>query len=306
MAERPEGGLAPALLFRWTVKNYDIQVEREMLWNQTGEEIEGLYNRGVVRRDTACRVSGTDQWRDVNELFPILKYQHPTALAGGSEAPSVQSRPQPIVDVEHDDSGRPGLTSALKAGWICFGIGAAVAWIFPPAFLFYSVALILSIVALCTRQVNRGLTLLPSSFVGMGTSALLSLFLAVGLFAAAVGPAVEKANRRMEENRANEKRAINDFNAAQAKAFRTIEQAIASPPPAPPPFAPLVRQSPPQSRQMPRSDSLQSMSQRELFLEIGRLEKQQRELRKAGRDLPPDSRDYLVRLQATHDRASAN
>lgn len=297
------GGLfsmAPALLFSLAVKNYDLQVGGQLLWNKTSDEVEELFFRGRVRRDTACRVSGTDPWRDVNEFFPLLKYERSPLVRVKTE--TIEERPPSpaIVDVERDDHGRPGLTSALKAGWICFGIGAAAAWIFPPAYLFYSVALILAVVAMCTRQVNRGLILLLSSFVGMGASALMFFLLAGGLFVHAVAPAVAQANRDLEESRAIQQKALNDLHQAQRNLSKSLGQTM-QPPPVSRPFTPVARQSPPP---VVKPGSFENMNQRELFLEIARLENQQRELRKQGRDLPQVTRDYLARLQAAHDRAA--
>ena len=96
-------------------------------------------------------------------------------------------------------------TSAILAGWICVGAGLSTAWIFPPAHCFFSIGIILSIVAMATHQVRDGLLLLAGSMVGIGVSALLFVFgLAALLFHAAgklpeVGPppAANLAARRL-------------------------------------------------------------------------------------------------------------
>ena len=68
---------------------------------------------------------------------------------------------------------RPPQTSALLAGWICVGIGLLTAWFFPPAHVFFSVAIVLSVVAMATHQVRAGLLLLASSLAGIGVCAVL-------------------------------------------------------------------------------------------------------------------------------------
>ncbi len=64
-------------------------------------------------------------------------------------------------------------TSAILAGWICVSLGLFAAWIFPPANLFFSVGIVLSIVAMATYQVRAGLLLLAGSLTGLGVSVLL-------------------------------------------------------------------------------------------------------------------------------------
>lgn len=244
-----------------------------------------MYCRGFVRRDTPCKVAGTNDWQDVNEYFPTFKYLPVGAPIRIYDFPEPAPARRTDVDFEHDERRRPALTSSLKAGWICFGLGLAIAWIFPPAFLFYSVALIMAIVAMVTHQVNKGLALLLTCFVGMGTSAFISMMLAVGLFAAAVAPAVAKAEKNAEEMRQAQRK----FLAAQQRALASIGQAYASPRPS---FA----------MQSPQSVSLLNLSQRQLLDEIARVEKQQRDLRRLGRDLPGSSQVYLEQLRTALDK----
>jgi hypothetical protein len=173
------------------VRNYDVKIGEQVRWSQSEADITDLFARRVVSRDTPCRVSGTEDWHDVNEYFPMLKYNCPAPIP----ALPVERELHPAFDLGRDERNKPALTSAMKAGWICFALGLALAWIFPPAFFFYSIALILAVVAMCTHQVNKGLALLLSTFAAMGASALVAFLLAVGLFAAAAAPIIAKANR---------------------------------------------------------------------------------------------------------------
>ena len=242
-----------------------------------------LFSRGSVTRHTPCRLAGSQDWHDVNEFFPTLKYGCP---ATPPDLP-VHVERLPTIDLDRDERKRPALTSALKAGWICFGLGLAVAWIFPPAFFFYSVALIMAVVAMCTHQVNKGLILLLSSFVGMGTSAMISFFLAIGLFAAATAPAIARAQKHIERQQEAEHRLME----SQQKALASINRAFSQPPPHLPPV--IARQ--------PTPTPIQQMSKRQLFEEIERVERQQRELRSTGQDLPLSTVDYLEKLRTALD-----
>lgn len=245
-----------------------------------------LFSRGLVNRDSPCRIAGTEAWQDVNEFFPTLKYGSPTAVP--PPVRSIRVDPDPVVDFNRDERNKPALTSSLKAGWICFGLGLAIAWIFPPAFFFYSVALIMAVVAMCTHQINKGIILLLSSFVGMGTSAMISMFLAIGLFAAAAAPGIAKANKQLEQAQQQQAQLV----AAQQRAITSLNQAIMRP--AATPFP--VRQSTP----MP----INAMSKRQLFDEIARIEKEKRDLRKFGRDVPLVTEDYLEKLKTALDAGS--
>ena len=112
-----------------------------------------------------------------------------------------------------------------------------------------------------------------------------SALLAVGLFAAAVAPAVAKAQKDAEEMRQAQRQLLT----AQQKALASISQAFAAPRPSLP-------------VQQPRSASIQDLNQRQLFDEIARLEKQQRDLRRSGRELPGSSGVYLEQLRSALDK----
>jgi hypothetical protein len=67
---------------------------------------------------------------------------------------------------------RRPLSGALKAGWFCCGVGLALSWLLPFGHGFFCVALVMSIIAMSARQMNRGLLLLVSSLGGSAVSVL--------------------------------------------------------------------------------------------------------------------------------------
>jgi hypothetical protein len=85
-------------------------------------------------------------------------------------------------------------SSAVKAGWICLLLGYLTFWIFGFGFLFFSVTIILSIVAMCTNQVRQGVILLVSSIASMAICALIFFLVIVGT----VGAAAQKASEDMK------------------------------------------------------------------------------------------------------------
>lgn len=122
----------------------------------------------------------------MDELFPLLKYD-----SRGSVAPRVKGTPSSVLQKGEDETALSGYTSALKAGWICFGFGLSISWFFPLGNAFFSVAIITAIVAMCTHQVNRGLVLLISSFCGIAVCSL-AFFMFVLSAAAITGSAVAR------------------------------------------------------------------------------------------------------------------
>ncbi len=271
--------MAFCLLNSLRVRKYDVKIGDQIRWAQTEEQIVRLFSQGSVTRDSPCRLTGSPDWQDVNEFFPTLKYG---CAVTPPELPAGVDR-RPTIDLDRDERHKPAMTSSLKAGWICFGLGLLVAWIFPPAFIFYSIALIMAVVAMCTHQVNKGLALLLSSFIGMGTSAMISFFLAVGLFAAAAAPVVAKVNKDIERQREAQRQLMEP----QRKALASLNKVFTQP-------APLVPRQ-------PTPTPIRQMSKRQLFEEIERVEKQQRNLRSAGQDLPLSTVDYLEKLRTALD-----
>lgn len=89
-------------------------------------------------------------------------------------------------------------SSAVKAGWICLLLGYLTFWIFGFGFLFFSVTIVLSIVAMCTNQVKQGVLLLVSSIASLGICALIFFALIVGSIGGAVIKASEDIKRQQQ------------------------------------------------------------------------------------------------------------
>lgn len=91
------------------------------------------------------------------------------------------------------DAGIPEQrTTAIQAGWICFALGALTFWVFGIGMVFFSVALVLGVVAMVTHQVRRGLILFSCSFAAIVVIPISCLMLGLGVF----GFAVAKARQR--------------------------------------------------------------------------------------------------------------
>ena len=142
-------------------------------------------------------------------MFPLLKYDSTGSSSGASPAYSRST-------AAFDGSDEPGnvrrpISSALKAGWICFGFGLALSWFFPFGHAFLSVAVITAVVAMCTHQVNRGLALLISSFVASGLSALIFFTLVLGTIGMAAAPAIRQADADLRKMQAAQTAALNQI-----------------------------------------------------------------------------------------------
>ena len=153
-------------------------------------EVAALFRAGRLRRNDPCREVGREHWRTLDELFPLLKYDSSevaTSFSGARQESALK-----ISDVPH--AGVRPLTSALKAGWVCFGIALSVSWFFPLGNAFFSIAIITAVVAMCTHQVNRGLVLLLASFAGLALCMLIFFTLVVGVIGAAALPVIKRVN----------------------------------------------------------------------------------------------------------------
>jgi hypothetical protein len=192
---------------------------------RSAEDIAELYRAGRLRKTDPCRVSGTKDWKTLDELFPLLKYDSRRV-----SSPSIPS-PDSIVLDHRDSNGTapPAATSALKAGWICFGIGLAVSWFFPLGNVFFSVALITAVVAMCTHQVNRGLALLISSFCGIALCAVMFFGLALGAVALTGAAAMQKVDTDLKQSRAAQRQAIAQMNASVQHLQASLPR-VSSPP----------------------------------------------------------------------------
>lgn len=292
------------------VRKFDVIVDGITRQDLTEEEVEHLFRKGVLDRGSRCRESGKGDWSTIDERLPILKYVHrdrapSRTVALPEESPLLIS--SVLSGLATDERAKPALTSSLKAGWICFGLAALVAWIFPPAFFFYSVALIMAIVAMCTHQVNRGLILLLSSFVGMGTSALLSLMLAVGIFAAAAKPMVDRAEQNRLELQAAERKMQQQLERMQLQLTENLNRSLprssetrrthTQPP------LPLTGSGHDSSlnRLTRNRTTPDQLSERELLKEIATIEATIRRIRNSGRDVNLSTTEYLQNLRAALD-----
>ena len=186
------------------VKLYDLLVDGYHT-PRSAQDIADLYRAGRLRKNDPCRVSGTKDWKTLDELFPLLKYDSRRWSSLSSDATNSS-----IVDrTDLPGPPRSATTSALKAGWICFGLGLAISWFFPLGNVFFSVALITAVVALCTHQVNRGLALLISSFCGIVLCAVLFFGLVLGAAALTGAAAMQKADADLKRIHANQQQALN-------------------------------------------------------------------------------------------------
>ena len=75
-------------------------------------------------------------------------------------------------------------SSAVMAGWICVAIGFGTFWIFGLGFVFFGIAMICAVVAMCTNDVQRGLVFLLSSFASLAICAVIFF---VAIFGAGLG-----------------------------------------------------------------------------------------------------------------------
>jgi len=260
-------------------RRYDVEVAGKTTRNLDGDEIELLFSLGEIDRASKCRVNGTTTWSTIDEFFPLLKH-------GGTH---IQPRPARAESLgELDGRSKRAMTSSIKAGWICLGIGFCVAWIFPPAHVFYSASIVLAIVALATNQVRRGLVLLISSFVAAGISALITFLLALGFLGAAVKPhfaQMEADAARVRELQRKSELQIQKANEQIAKDMKS----------APAPSNIKQVDTRPLSQRTPR----------ELLDEIARVEEQHRRTTAQGKEVPKYLRHRLDELRKAYDQSSA-
>jgi hypothetical protein len=187
------------------------------------EQIADLFRARRLRKDDPCRESGTSRWRTLDEIFPLLKYD--SARPVSVPARHVNSA---LFDRCDSPSTRPAPTSALKAGWICFGIGLSMAWFFPIGNLFFSVAIVTAVVAMCTHQVNRGLVLLISSFCAVGLCAVLFFTLVLGTVAITAAPGLKKLDNELKQSQLQQQRAIAQLDSSLQQAQHPLLQVAPS------------------------------------------------------------------------------
>lgn len=273
------------------VKLYDVIANGEKKYGLPEEEVVRLYSSSVLDRRSPCRVYGTEEWKSIDECLPLLKYSSPSLAAVHPPPPAPHIAPGVRSSIGTDERGLPAKTTALRAGWVCFGLGLCVAWFFPPAYFLFSVAIVTAIIAMCTRQVGKGLILLLSSFLGAGLCLFVSFILAVGFFAVVAGHAVAKVHDDVERAKAAQPLVVPRLPPQSPAPLRlpTIQPL--------PKVQTSVRVQPPTA---PPQKPVASLTQREMFEEIARIEKQQRELRAQRSDLPPAARERLDQLRAAY------
>ena len=264
---------------------YDLKnTNGEIHWKKTAPEVEELFGLALIDQETLCRITGLKEWHELNEFFPTLKYQSSALLVPRIRGERSIASPDSMA---YDDQGKRAKTSALQAGWICCCLGLGIAWLFPLAHFFYSVAVVLAIVCMCTHQVNRGLILLITSCVGIGVSAIVFFGLAIGAAAKVVAPAIAEHERQQAQLLAHANAAADSLRNAFAAPTQTIGAGQMSP------------------TQPPKSRPLNEWSAAELLAEIARLEELHRASRKANRPVPKGIADKLVQTQAAYDAVTS-
>ncbi len=209
------------------MSQYEIHVEGYFT-PLTADKISELFAAGRLRRNDPCRKVGQEGWRTIDELFPLLKHE-----ASNSRTSLPPERRRSMADKSDSDAdeARP-VSSALKAGWICFGLGLAVTWFFPFGNALFSIALIAAVVAMCTHQVNRGLILLLSTFCAIALCAFLFFALVVGTIGMAAAPAIKKMDSDLRKLQQAQNQALSQLDAAQLAASRNSGATNAPAPPA--------------------------------------------------------------------------
>lgn len=271
------------------MNRYDVIAHGEKRFGLPEEEVARLYTIGDLNRRSPCRVYGSDEWKNIDECLPLLKYtsQSLAPAQAPQDPPPRRTNPSPTgSSLDMDEGGQPAKTTALRAGWVCFALGLSVAWFFPPAYFLFSVAVITAIVAMCTRQVSQGIILMLSSFLGAAVCLFVSFILAFGFFAAVAGNSVTKVRNQMEQAPPQQS---------------VVPRPSLSPTPQLPQHPSLPRVQTRARVQSPVATPIRpvgGLSQREIFEEIARIEKQQRELRAQRFDLPTATQERLGQLRA--------
>ena len=188
------------------MKFYELQVEGYHT-PLSPDQIADLYRAGRLRNNDPCRDMGSPRWRTIDELFPLLKHD-------SGRWPSLPVKAAGSSVLDRRDDPVPAATSALKAGWICFGLGLSVSWFFPIGNVLFSVALVTAVVAMCTHQVNRGLALLVSSFLAIGLCAVLFFGLVLGTAAITGAAALQKFDAELKRSQARQQQPLAQLNSA--------------------------------------------------------------------------------------------
>ena len=84
-------------------------------------------------------------------------------------------------------------SSAVKAGWICVGLGILTCWT-QIGLAFFSVAMILGIVAMCSNRVGAGLAILGAALCSLTLCVFVMMGLAFGAVLHGVSTNQEKGS----------------------------------------------------------------------------------------------------------------
>jgi hypothetical protein len=277
------------LLIIGAVNRYDVIAHGEKKFGIPEEEVARLYSSGALNRRSPCRVYGSDEWKNIDECLPLLKYTSQSLAPAQVPQPPPPRPANPLLvrgSLDTDEGGQPARTTALRAGWACFALGLSVTWFFPPAYILFLVAVVTAIVAMCTRQASQGIILMLSSFLGAAVCLFVSFVLAVGFFAVVADHALTEVRTKMEQT------APTQGSVVPIPALSPTPQSV-------PPSLPRVQTT--ARIRTPTATPIRpiaSLSQREIFEELARIEKQQRELRAQRLDLSTPLRARLEQLRA--------
>lgn len=108
------------LLLTMTAKHYDLRVDGQILWDLAEGEITAFFRNGRISSLTPCRLCGCTEWQNVNEYFPLLKYE--TCLEEASPATQAVAH--------HATEPRLSFVPQWKVGVSCFAAGLLCAGTF--------------------------------------------------------------------------------------------------------------------------------------------------------------------------------
>lgn len=83
-------------------------------------------------------------------------------------------------------------TSSIKAGWICIGLGFVTFWT-GIGLVFFSVAIILGVVAMCSNRVGAGVAVLVSAIGSLALCVVLFMTLVFGTVLGGVAQILEQS-----------------------------------------------------------------------------------------------------------------
>lgn len=83
-------------------------------------------------------------------------------------------------------------TSSIKAGWICIGLGFVTFWT-GIGLVFFSVAMILGVVAMCSNRVGAGVAVLVSAIGSLALCVVLFMTLVFGTVLGGVAQILEQS-----------------------------------------------------------------------------------------------------------------